>query len=109
MSTYLYGVIRRPGRDSRLTPESLGSGVGDPAKPVRLLAHDDLAAVVSTVGVDEVGDEAGVRALRRDMAAHAEVLARIAEVRTVLPSRFGIVLPDDQAVVRQFLAPQYDR
>jgi hypothetical protein len=109
MSTYLYGVVRRPGRDSRLTPEALGPGVGDPAKPVRLLTHRDLAAVVSTVGADEVGDVAGVRALRRDMAAHAEVLSRVAEIRTVLPSRFGIVLPADEAVVETFLEPQYER
>src|SRR4051794_10099003 len=107
MSTYLYGVIRRPGRDSRLTSEALGSGVGDPAKRVRLLTHRELVAVVSTVGLDEVGDLAGVRALRRDMAAHADVLTRVAEVRTVLPSRFGIVLPTDDAVVDTFLESQY--
>jgi len=109
MSTYLYGVIRRPGRDSRLTPESLGSGVGDPAKRVRLLVRQELAALVSSVGADEVGDAAGVRALRRDMAAHADVLSRILEVRTVLPSRFGIVLPTDDAVIQTFLEPQQDR
>lgn len=109
MSTYLYGVTRRPGRESRLTPARLGAGVGDPPKPVRLVPFERLAAAVSTIGSDEVGEQAGVRALRRDMAAHAGVLDRALTVRTVLPSRFGLIFPDDDALVDEFLEPHYSR
>src|SRR5689334_20648004 len=108
MSTYLYGVVRRPGGGSRLSVDSLGTGVGSPPKAVRLVELHDLAAVVSTVAPDEVGEEAGARALRRDMTAHADVLGRVLDARTVLPSRFGIVLPDDRALIDRLLAPQHD-
>jgi len=56
-----------------------------------------------------VGEQAGVRELRRDMAAHAAVLNRIPAVRTVLPSRFGLIFPDDDALASEFLEPQYER
>jgi hypothetical protein len=118
--TYLYGVVaRRPG-----TPSTTGSrkgraaagadewkklkGVGDGPAPVRRVEHGDVAAVVSDVDADAIGEAAGVRALRRDMAAHAEVLNGVFARRTVLPSRFGLVFPDDRALVDRFLAPRHD-
>jgi len=43
------------------------------------------------------------------MAAHAAVLDRVLEARTVLPSRFGLIFPDDHALADEFLEPQYER
>src|SRR5687767_7655697 len=109
MSTYLYGIIRQSDRrPKRPSSPPFGLGVGDPPRDVRLLTFRDVAAVVSNVDADQIGESAGVRALRRDMAAHTEVLSRVLEARAVLPARFGVVFPDDQTVVDELLAPQHD-
>ncbi|MEA2708200.1 MAG: hypothetical protein QOF78_801 [Phycisphaerales bacterium] len=47
--------------------------------------------------------------MRRDMKAHAAALNRIAAKMTVLPVRFGVVLPDDRALISRFMTPQYER
>ena len=107
MSTYLYGVIRRSGARSKLSPDVLGTGVGDPPASVELVLHGDLAAVTSDVDPDTLGDNAGARALRRDMAAHSQVLARVLDRVTVLPARFGVVFPDPTALVAGFLRPTH--
>ena len=109
MSRYLYGVIRQPQPQSRLSGRVLGRGVGDPPVAVELVPHGDIAALVSSVDASHVGDAAGARALRRDMAAHSEVLKRVLEHVTVLPARFGLVFPADKAVINRFLAPEHDR
>jgi len=62
---------------------------------------------VSHVWAEEVSEE-DVRSLRRDMKAHSAVLNRLAEEITVLPARFGVVLPDDHVLVQRFLEPQHD-
>ena len=43
------------------------------------------------------------------MRAHSAVLSGAIEVTTVLPLRFGIVLPSDEAVAQRILKPQYER
>src|SRR5438045_1909885 len=102
MSTYLYGIIRRPAPDSGFSSRDLDAGVGDPPASVYLLRYRELAAVLSEVAPDEIGEAAGVRALRRDMAAHADLLNRALErVPALLPVRFGIVLPHEDALVEQ--------
>lgn len=118
MPTYLYGIVRwpvpweRPGpsRGTKSPAEAgpLGAGVGDPPKPVAVLRHRDLAAVVSNVATGEVGG-ADVRALRHDMKAHSGVLNRLIELGapSVLPVRFGVVLPTPKALVERLLDPQY--
>jgi hypothetical protein len=115
MSTYLYGIvrhsdaIRRKGGTKSLASRLRGVGVGSPPAPVELLRYDDLAALVSDVNDGDIGEAAGVRGMRRDMAAHADVLSRVAEGVTVLPVRFGVMVPDDDTLVEQILKPQYDR
>ena len=106
MSTYLYGVIRRPGTRSKLSPRVLGHGVGDPEAQVELVTHGQVAALTSSVEADEIGESAGARALRRDMKAHSDVLARVFEHVTVLPARFGLVFPGEKALVSEFLRPR---
>lgn len=109
MSRYLYAVIRRPGLRTRLSDGVLGMGVGDPPARVELVPHGDLAAVTSRVDADQIDDDAGARALRRNMAAHSDVLARVLEHVTVLPARFGAVFPTDKVLIDEFLAPEHDR
>lgn len=126
MSTYLYGVMRAPPtpkgqrkstvkgarKTKRVAPPppvpDFGHGVGDPPGEVRLLRHGPVAALVSDVLVDDMESQ-GVRALRHDMKAHAAVLNAAVRHVTVLPFRFGILMPDDDWVIARVLAPQAER
>ncbi|MFE7235365.1 GvpL/GvpF family gas vesicle protein [Streptomyces sp. NPDC001231] len=87
MSTYVYGITAasHPG-----LPQDLG-GVGEPARPVRVLTAGELAAVVSDA-------PEGLRPKRRDLLAHQVVLSEVGAGGCVLPMRFGSVSPDDDTV-----------
>jgi hypothetical protein len=86
---YVYGLVPDnhpgPGRHR---------GVGAPAAVVRLIRIGRLAAVVSTA-------PAGLRARRRDLMAHQELLLALSADGPVLPMRFGMVSPDEATVLRQ--------
>jgi len=104
MGTYLYGITRRD------VPVSVGKGgVGDPPAPVRRVRYGDLAALVSDVDDDMVGEAAGVSGLRRDMAAHSDLLNRLIEETTVLPVRFGVIFPEDRTLIEDLLDPEHDQ
>ncbi|HET8976864.1 MAG TPA: GvpL/GvpF family gas vesicle protein [Solirubrobacteraceae bacterium] len=83
-ATYVYGVVAGGSRP----PKAPGIGGAE----LKLVRADDVAALVSDIGSDELtfGREA--------MTAHAQVLEAALEVGTVLPMRFGIVLPGEDAV-----------
>lgn len=102
--TYVYGIVQTTPRERT----SLGVGVGEPPREVRVVRHGKVGALVSTVTREELSGQ-GVRSLRRDMKAHSAVLNRLCEQRTVLPVRFGFVVESDQAVVARLLEPQADR
>jgi hypothetical protein len=89
---YVYGIVHA-GRE--LPPGACG--VGRPPAPVRLLPVGRLAAVVSDVPEN-------LRARRRDLMAHQELLTRLGADAPVLPMRFGMVAEDagtvEQAVER---------
>ena len=108
---YLYAVVPRPRQKQKL---ALGTGVGDPPLAVEVVAHRDVAAVVSpvphggAVGDAEEGARQKVRAMRRDMIAHTDVLNRLLESTTLLPVRFGVVMPNERAVVETLLEPQHN-
>jgi len=104
MGTYLYAIARN---DAPL-PAGKG-GVGDPPAPVRRVRCGDLAALVSDVDDHAIGEAAGVRGLRRDMAAHSDMLNRLVAKTTVLPVRFGVIFPDEQTLLDQFLDPEHDQ
>ncbi|MBQ1091235.1 GvpL/GvpF family gas vesicle protein [Streptomyces sp. B93] len=87
MSTYVYGITA--GSHPAL-PDGMG-GVGDPARPVRILKEGDLAAIVSDA-------PEGLRPKRKDLIAHQNVLAEAGAAACVLPMRFGSVAQDDAAV-----------
>ena len=82
--TYVYGITWASAR----VPEG-----------VEAIEHGDLAAVTMPV------DERHLRAKRRDLLRHAEVVQRVFERAPVLPLQFGAVLDD---VVGELLEPRHD-
>jgi hypothetical protein len=90
---YCYGVVA-----SRDAKSQRGGGLD--GRPVTPIAHDDLAALVSEA-------PGSVRAKRRDLLAHFDVLGAAFEHGTVLPARFGIVFDDEESLVQELLAPRY--
>lgn len=87
MPTYVYAIT---GSDHPLRVDAL-SGVGEPAAALRTVRAGDLTAVVSDA-------PEGLRAKRRDVAAHQSVLESLMADGAVLPMRFGLVGPDDAQV-----------
>lgn len=94
---YVYGVVRA----GTPVPTDLPAGIAGAG--VGLVTHGEVAAVVSTVDPDEP------TARRADLVAHSGVLDGLAEHGPVLPVRFGSVLEDEAAVVRDLLAAEHDR
>ena len=88
MSTYVYGITAS---SHPALPEDMG-GVGDPARPVRVLTQGRIAALVSDA-------PEGLRPKRRELLAHSNVLAEAGAAGCVLPMRFGSVSPDDDTVL----------
>ncbi len=89
---YVYGVVR----DDAVAPEVPGVA-GAVVQPI---AFEGLAALTSPVA------DANVRARRRDLMAHSDVLTKTVEQGPVLPLQFGIVFRDADAVVSDFLQPR---
>ncbi|GAA2450352.1 GvpL/GvpF family gas vesicle protein [Streptomyces macrosporus] len=91
---YVYGVVRSD------HPEPTGRpGVGSPPRPVRTLRTSGLAAVVSDA-------PEGLRARRRDLMAHQNLLLTLAADGPVLPMRFGVVAPDEDSLARRLEPPE---
>jgi len=92
---YVYGVVSS-GAD--VAPPA--TGVADAA--TRLLESNRLAAVVSTVP----GERLRVR--RRDLMAHLHALEEVSSQTTILPFRFGTVLPSEADVEQEVLRARAD-
>lgn len=75
------------------------TGVGRPPSEPYAVAVGDVAAVVS-----EAPER--LRARRRDLQAHQSVLLTLAAHGPVLPTRFGVVLPDTRTVRARMEAGQ---
>jgi hypothetical protein len=88
---YVYGVVAAD------TPPPEGAGVGALAAPLRTVANGDLAALVSDVPAGPL------EAARGDLQRHGEVLREAMDVGTVLPMRFGMVMPGEDAVREELL------
>ena len=84
---HVYGVVRHPA-DCRVDEAGLG--------PVREITRGDLAALCSDVESEPLGR-------RRELKAHADVLAQVCQQLAVIPMTFGTVLADDDAVRRDLL------
>ncbi|MER7458977.1 GvpL/GvpF family gas vesicle protein [Micromonospora sp. NPDC126480] len=94
---FVYGIVPS---DVEPTPDA--QGVGDPSGEVAAIQHDDLAALVSEVGLEKpLGHPA-------DLAAYETLLDGTAAVAPVLPVRFGTVVTGPDAV-RDLLEAHHDR
>jgi hypothetical protein len=76
-----------------------GRGIGD--AEVELLEHGELAAIVSAMSVGPL------RAKRRDLLRHSDVLQQAFAHAPVLPFRFGTVLTSEDAA-NDLLAARYE-
>lgn len=94
MLVHVYGVIASAVR----LPDGL---TGRSGQPLRRIEDDALAVLVS-----DVDDDARVR--RDDLLVHAHLLEAVAAEATVIPTRFGVLVPDDETVRREFLVHQRD-
>lgn len=92
-AVYVYGVARA----GSPTPEPRGVG-GASVQPI---VHRGLVALASTV------KDVPIRARRRDLIAHSNVLTAAVANGTVLPLRFGAVFERADSVVSDFLEPRY--
>lgn len=89
MSTYIYAITPA---EHPLRMDGL-QGVGKDGSALRTVSTPTLSAVVSTA-------PEGLRAKRRDLAAHEAVLEQLMADGAVLPMRFGLMGPDDEAVTQ---------
>lgn len=93
MALHLYGVTT----SDAAAPEVKGRQDRD----VRTVSDERLAVIVSDVDAD-------TPAGRKDLLAHAHVLEWYVERATVVPMRFGMALPDEDAVRQQLLSEERD-
>jgi hypothetical protein len=91
---YVYGVTRSGTSVRRL------KGLAD--AQVGLVEHGELAAIASD------SQPGMLRAKRRDVLRHMEVLQRALETETVLPLAFGIVFASPASVVDDLLVARYE-
>jgi Gas vesicle synthesis protein GvpL/GvpF len=86
---YVYGVV------PKAAPVPRGTGI----RRSRLHAVEDgeLAAIVSDA------PEGDIQAGREELLTHARVLERARDHGVVLPMRFGVVMPDEDAVRHELL------
>jgi hypothetical protein len=89
--TYVYGVTR-----AGITLDALEEAKTD-VPEVSLLEVGDLAAIVSDAPEEDEG------ATRDAVLAHAQVLASAVKTAPVVPMRFGVVFPNDEAVQKELL------
>ncbi|MFH8386692.1 GvpL/GvpF family gas vesicle protein [Kitasatospora sp. NPDC018058] len=87
MAVYIYAITAdvHPVRLDGVT------GVGDPPEELATLTEAGLSAIVSSV-------PEGLRARRRDVMAHQNVLQRLMADGAVLPLRFGMVASEPQEI-----------
>jgi Gas vesicle synthesis protein GvpL/GvpF len=92
---YVYGVV----------PAGIEVSVADPGvagRPIELLEHDAVAAVVSSFP----NDDARVR--RSDLLAHLRTLERVFEQATLAPCPFGTIIGSRRDVEEAYLAPRHE-
>jgi hypothetical protein len=90
-ATYVYGVVSAENAPAISAPAIGGE------HPVRAVTSGGLTAIVSNVASDFV------RATREDLQRHMAVLEEAAAAATVVPLRFGTVMPGDDLVRAELL------
>ena len=88
---YVYGITRS-GSAAPVTVD------GVEGRPVERIERGPVAALVSGA------PEGPVKASRRNLLAHTEVLQAVVASECVLPMRFGVVMPGEAAVADELLA-----
>ncbi|OKK23845.1 gas vesicle protein [Streptomyces sp. CB02488] len=91
---YVYAILRSA---TALPKDAVG--VGSPPAALRFIGQGLLEAVVSDAPPK-------LRARRRDLLAHQDLLMRLADDGPVLPMRFGMVAADEQTVLAQLAADE---
>ncbi|MFJ1896412.1 MULTISPECIES: GvpL/GvpF family gas vesicle protein [unclassified Streptomyces] len=91
---YVYAILRAA---TALPKDAVG--VGSPPAVLRLIGQGPLAAVVSDAPPQ-------LRARRRDLLAHQDLLTRLGDEGPVLPMRFGMVAADERSVIAQLTAQE---
>jgi hypothetical protein len=86
---YVYGIV------DPAAAQPSARGIAD--APVRVVAGEEVSALVSDVAADEV------RLGREEMLAHARVLEEALDKGTVLPMRFGVLMESSDEVRRRLL------
>jgi Gas vesicle synthesis protein GvpL/GvpF len=94
--TYVFGVVRAGTKVEALDEQREG------IPEVWLAEVGDLAALVSDLPPNEEG------ATRDHVLAHAQVLAAAVESTTVVPMRFGMIFPSDEAIRDDLLQARHD-
>ncbi len=89
MAQYVYGIVEAG------TTKPRGRGIG--GAPLRLVASEDAAALVSEIASRDV------RLGRDELLLHSKVLERVHARGPVLPMRFGVVMSDDEEVRSRLL------
>jgi len=89
VAQYVYGIVEAG------TTKPRGRGIG--GAPLRVVAGEDAAALVSEVA------SGNVRLGRDEILLHADVLERALARGTVLPMRLGVVMSDQQEVRSRLL------
>jgi len=92
---YCYGIMA-----AKAAKAQPAAGLG--GETVEVVVGGELAALVSAV------PPGTVRARRRDLMTHFDVLGKAFERGTVLPLRFGIVFDDERVLLDEFLRPRHD-
>ena len=106
---YVYGVVA-PDTSAAVFADAHGV---DARQPVALIVHEGLAAVTSSVSLDEFGRDALEANLKdpvwleEKIRAHDAVLAAAVRRATVVPFRFGAIYENDDHV-REMLAQRRD-
>ncbi|MGF7124350.1 MULTISPECIES: GvpL/GvpF family gas vesicle protein [unclassified Rhodococcus (in: high G+C Gram-positive bacteria)] len=94
---YVYGLV-----PADVEVKEDATGIGSPPRPLKIVTHDDVAALVSEI------DPNSPLGSSDDLRAHAAVLDATVTAAPVLPLRFGAVLTDTDAVVSELLEQYRD-
>ena len=98
MAKYLYCIIRSENPQVFDCPQVLG----DEGSFVYTVHHKDLAVVVSD------SESIWFDSNRRNMLVHTEVTEIVMEEYTLLPVRFGSIMPDEEVIKRDLLSSRYE-
>jgi hypothetical protein len=92
---YVYGVVRAGG-------SAVPAVAGIAGKPLELVAEGKVAALASPAPAAYL--EAG----KEELLTHSRVLEAAMEEATVLPMRFGVVVPDARTLRERLLGPHHE-